>query len=64
MGPMILRSRSITPRPTTVGVGDLVSDAAAAVIAPLTQQIDSKINTAKLQVLDEVKKQGRGQRSH
>lgn len=40
-----------------VGTGDVATDAANALLAPLTQQIDAKVTVARDQVLTEVHKQ-------
>lgn len=53
---MIMRQYSAPPR--RVGTGDVATDAANAVLAPLTQQIDAKMTVVRDQVLLEVKKQG------
>lgn len=51
--------KAVPVLPIRRGFGDPISDAANALLAPLTQQIDAKVNASKVQVLAEVQKQGR-----
>lgn len=56
---MLARPYTNMPLALRRGLGDPISDAANALLSPLTQQMNAKIDVAKVEIMSEVQKQGR-----
>lgn len=56
---MLARPYTNMPLARRAGFGDPITDAANALLSPLTQQMNAKVDVAKVEIMAEVQKQGR-----